>query len=306
MGDLYPTRLSQRQEPLPRQDPVLHDPRGTSTPGPLSPEQLARFRRDGFLVLEQRLPATDTEAFLAEFDACARDGDLLRQPYAVAEPGGEALRSLFAVHELSARCDRLTRSPWLLDAVTQILGSDVYIHQSRINAKPAFTGRGFDWHSDFETWHAEDGMPRMRALSVSISLTDNQPLNGPLMLVPGSQHTFLPTVGATPQRYWERSLRRQQQGVPEREDLRRQIAAGGIETVAGGAGTVLLFDCNVLHASADNLSPWRRSNLFFVYNSVDNPLQAPFAANGPRPAWLASRDPQGMSAVGRTPALQVA
>ena len=50
----------------------------------------------------------------------------------------------------------------------QILGSQVYIHQSRVNLKPGFKGKEFYWHSDFETWHIEDGMPRMRALSCSI------------------------------------------------------------------------------------------------------------------------------------------
>lgn len=57
----------------------------------------------------------------------------------------------------------------------QILGSEVYIHQSRVNYKPGYGGTGFYWHSDFETWHSEDGMPRMRALSVSIALTSTCP-----------------------------------------------------------------------------------------------------------------------------------
>lgn len=65
-------------------------------------------------------------------------------------------------------------------------GGDVYIHQSRINDKFGFKGSGFNWHSDLETWHSEDGMPRMRALSASLMLTDNNEFNGPLMLIPGS------------------------------------------------------------------------------------------------------------------------
>ncbi len=43
---------------------------------------------------------------------------------------------------------------------------------------PGFTGSGFYWHSDFETWHAEDGMPSMRAVSCSIALTENFAYNG--------------------------------------------------------------------------------------------------------------------------------
>ena len=32
-----------------------------------------------------------------------------------------------------------------------------------------------------------------------------------------------------------------------------------------------------------------RSNLFFVYNSVENQLQAPFCGNKPRPDFLSNR-----------------
>lgn len=57
----------------------------------------------------------------------------------------------------------------------------------------------------------------------------------------------------------------------------------------GPAGSLLLFECNTLHASNENMSPWPRSNLFFVYNSVDNQLEEPFAAPQRRPEFLGAR-----------------
>lgn len=63
--------------------------------------------------------------------------------------------------------------PRLLDIAQFLLDDEVYIHQSRLNYKPGFRGKEFYWHSDFETWHVEDGMPRLRALSISITLTEN-------------------------------------------------------------------------------------------------------------------------------------
>lgn len=112
----------------------------------------------------------------------------------------QEIRSIFAMHELSDAFDRMTRDPRLLDMVRQLLGSEVYIHQSRINSKAGFCGNGFDWHSDFETWHSEDGMPAMRAVSASIMLTENNAFNGPVMLIPGSHQQFVPCVGRTPTR----------------------------------------------------------------------------------------------------------
>ena len=100
----------------------------------------------------------------------ARPGEALP----VIEPGSRELRSLFAVHRSSAVLKALCQHPKLVDIARQLLGSDVYIHQSRVNYKGGFRGKEFYWHSDFETWHVEDGMPRMRALSCSILLTDNR------------------------------------------------------------------------------------------------------------------------------------
>ena len=179
--------------------------------------------------------------------------------------------------------------PEILALVQQILGGDVYIHQSRINDKRGFQGSGFYWHSDFETWHCEDGMPRMRALSASLMLTDNNEFNGPLMLLPGSHKYFVPCMGKTPPENWKNSLKAQSIGVPDRETLAKLADEHGICAPKGPAGSLLLFDCNILHASNENMSPWPRSNLFFVYNSVENRLTRPFAAPAPRPEYLGAR-----------------
>src|SRR5690606_39163792 len=156
------------------------------------------------------------------------------------------------------------------------LDSEVYIHQSRVNLKPGFHGKEFYWHSDFETWHVEDGMPRMRAVSCSILLTPNTPYNGPLMLVPGSHKQYVACVGRTPEDHYTQSLRRQEFGVPDDDSLARLVEQGGIEAPTGPAGSLLLFDCNTMHGSSSNISPFPRSNLFFVYNSVENRVQAPY------------------------------
>src|SRR3546814_3200003 len=57
---------------------------------------------------------------------------------------------------------RLAADERLAGVARFLLDDTVYIHQSRLNYKPGFQGKEFYWHSDFETWHVEDGMPRMR------------------------------------------------------------------------------------------------------------------------------------------------
>lgn len=291
--DFYPTRLERPSASFDRQDPVIHSTGADRTDGPLSETELAQYERDGFLVLDRFLDQSTVRRFREDLKAYENDDSILRSEGTITEPGKQEIRSIFGIHELSERFDQLTRDPRILAMVRQLLGSDAYIHQSRINFKPGFHGKGFDWHSDFETWHAEDGMPRMRAVSFSIALTDNTPFNGPLMLIPGSHKTFVPCVGRTPEDNYQSSLKKQELGVPNERDLAALVERNGIKAPTGPAGSLIIFECNTLHASNANMSPWPRSNLFFVYNSVENQLQAPFCGNKPRPDFLGNRSNTG-------------
>ena len=97
-------------------------------------------------------------------------------PRIIREPHGRSIRSVFRAALFSDMIAEVIRLDTVLPVARQLLGSDVYLHQARINMMPGFTGTGFYWHSDFETWHAEDGMPSMRAVSCSIALTENYPV----------------------------------------------------------------------------------------------------------------------------------
>jgi len=283
-------RTTHRIPMFERLDPVVYAPAGETPAGPLSAEDLERFERDGFLFYEGLLPADEVRHYREEPTRLLQDPSLLDEECVLREPRSNEVRSIFRVHRISPLLAALGRDRRFVEPVRQILGSDVYIHQSRINYKPGFEGKGFNWHSDFETWHAEDGMPRMRAVRCSIILTDNNEFNGPLMLVPGSHRYFVPCVGATPDDNYKSSLKDQQIGVPDRESLAELIERGGIRAPKGPAGSVLFFDCNTLHGSNANMSPFPRSNAFFVYNSIDNRLQAPYAARRRRPLFLTDDD----------------
>jgi ectoine hydroxylase len=187
----------------------------------------------------------------------------------------------------------MARDERIAGKVKFLLDDDLYLHQSRLNYKPGFTGKEFYWHSDFETWHAEDGMGRMRAISASVLLTDNDALNGPLMLMPGSHKHYVSCAGKTPEDNHKSSLKKQDVGVPSPDALTEMARKFGIEYASGKAGTVILFECNTMHGSNGNITPFPRSNAFFVYNAWSNRVEAPFAAQKPRPAFLSNREPQG-------------
>ncbi|WP_017445033.1 phytanoyl-CoA dioxygenase family protein [Gayadomonas joobiniege] len=285
--DLYPSRVGQQEKIINRKDPVVYGDQQSESPWSLSPSQLKQFDEDGFLVLPNYLPSL--------VDSIKNEAQVLKKKLAgrderVLEPDSGELRSLFALHRHSEFLADVSRDARILTPVEQILASQAYVMQSRLNIKPAFKGKSFAWHSDFETWHVEDGMPRMRAVTAWIMLTENTPYNGPLYVVPGSHKKFVSCEGTTAQDNHKTSLRQQKAGVPKPESLEAMLDDKGIQGIYGPPGTLVLHECNILHGSPDNLSPWPRSIAMFVYNSVKNKVQEPFGGIKPRPEYLSDPD----------------
>lgn len=285
VSDPYYSRLESQWEAAPREDPVVW----SEGAGPLSPRELQSFAKDGYRFVGDLFDERETSVLRSEALSLAMTATM-RTPGVIIESGTQQVRSIFRLHRNNALFRRVCRDPRIVEPVRQILGSDVYIHQSRINFKPALDGKEFFWHSDFETWHIEDGLPRMRTVSVSLSLTDNNEFNGPLMVVPGSHEIFVRCVGATPDNHHEQSLKKQEYGVPSREALELLVQRGGITAPKGPPGSATFFDCNLMHGSVGNLSPFPRINFFMVFSSVENGLVEPFGGKPPRPDYLAERE----------------
>ncbi|WP_433290141.1 ectoine hydroxylase [Pseudonocardia sp. CA-142604] len=287
-ADRYPTRVADRPALLDRVEPTVWA--GTDVPGHLSPDELAAHERDGFVTVPELLTPAEVATYSAELDRLASDPAIREDERTVVEKTSQQVRSIFEVHRISDAVAALVADERVAGRARQILGSDVYVHQSRINYKPGFGGGGFYWHSDFETWHAEDGMPTPRAVSISIALTENYPHNGCLMIMPGSHRTFVACVGETPADHYKESLREQEIGTPDPESLTTLADRHGIAMLTGAAGSATLFDSNCMHGSASNITPYSRSNIFVVFNSVDNGLTEPFSAPSPRPPYIAARE----------------
>ncbi len=285
--DVYPTRTAEPERWLDRQDPVLWQ--SWSEDAPITRAQAEHFDSKGYLVLKDLFEQEEVTALMENARILRETLAGSQSDHVVTEPGGDAVRTVFRLEEQNDMMDRLSRDRRLAGIAKFLLADDVYIHQSRLNYKPGFTGKEFYWHSDFETWHAEDGMPRMRAVSASLLLTDNRAHNGALMLMPGSQNTYISCQGETPEDNHKSSLKKQEIGTPSQESLAEMAKICGIDDAEGPAGTLILFDCNTLHGSNGNITPDPRSNAFFVYNAVSNAAEEPFAAPNPRPDFLANR-----------------
>ncbi len=287
--DRYPSRVATVSEVIERQDPVLY--RHWSKGAPLSRSDCEYYQSNGFVFLEEFFESDEVAVLQAETARLAQDTTVVGRDEAITEPGSRAVRSIFDIHDLSPVFSTFAKGARMADIARFLLDDDVYLHQSRLNYKPGFRGKEFYWHSDFETWHVEDGMPRMRAVSMSITLSENNEFNGPLILIPASHYSYLTCVGRTPEDHYKQSLKKQDYGIPDDDSLANLVSRGGLVAPKGGPGSLIIFDCNTMHGSNGNISPFPRRNAFFVYNALSNRLAPPYAGTKPRPDFIAHRDP---------------
>ena len=249
----------------------------------LTPEQLERFDRDGYLFFPSLFGAEEIAVLKAEVPSLYAQ----HRPEIVREKGSDAVRTVFAAHLMNEAFAKLGRHPRMIGPAQQLFGEPVYMHQFKVNGKQAFDGDVWQWHQDYGTWKRDDGMMLPRAMNISIFLDEVMPINGPLMLVPKSHNAgdlkAAHDLQTTSYPLW----------TLDEETVTRLVKEGGIVAPTGKPGTVVIFDCNVMHGSNGNITPFPRANAFLVYNAVGNALDAPFGVEKPRPDFIAARgEPQ--------------
>jgi ectoine hydroxylase len=244
--------------------------------------QIEKFKNDGYLVIENFYSQLSD---ITETCESIFNGKI--ECYKSIEPNANFIRSALAVHNIEGIRNAL--SPKLINTVKCILGNSIYIHQSRINYKAGKDANGWSWHSDFETWHSKDGMPNMDCLTAFIAIDNNTKENGCIQFIPKSHKLFIscPKVGNVKP---EDEFKEQKEGVPSDKiinEVCRELNTKPIY-IECNAGDLVLFHCNLLHKSDGNNTNKKRTNLYFVFNSLHNALQQPFNDIVHRPEEMGS------------------
>ena len=149
----------------------------------LSEQQLREYRDTGLAFVPGLLSPGEVAPVMERVRRlCAGE----RRREVILEKDGKTVRSLMNAHRFDDLIDRFVRHPKLIGAARQIVASDVYIFQSIINLKWAFTGDVWPWHQDYPTYMEDDGVPTPRMVNVLVFLEEVTEFNGPLMFIPGS------------------------------------------------------------------------------------------------------------------------
>ena len=240
----------------------------------LTEAQRTEFERDGYLFLPDVFSAPEAALLREE----AQRVFALEREEVWRESSGAA-RTAFAAQTYSEPFRRLGLHPRLVAPVMQLLDGPVYLHQYKVNAKAAFDGDVWQWHQDYGTWARDDEMPEPRAMNIALFLDEVTAVNGPLMFIPRSHRQGVYEAGhdleTTSYPLW----------TLDRATVTRLAEEGGIVAPTGPAGSLLMFHCNLVHASPPNISPWGRTIVYLSLCHVDNHIR-----RFKRPEWVAHRD----------------
>ena len=241
----------------------------------LTPAQVEEYHREGYLFFPGLFAPAEIKVLNDEVPKLYAE----ERPENVREKGSTAVRTNFAAHTYNDAYGRLGRHPRLIEPARQILGDDVYIHQFKINGKAAFDGDVWQWHQDFGTWFNDDDMPDARAMNVALFLEEANEFNGPLMFIPGSHKGGVLNAGhdtqTTSYPLW----------TVDNDTITRLVERGGIVAPKGKPGSMLMFHCNLVHASGSNLTPWNRTIVYLSLCAVSNHIR-----QYKRPEYIAHRD----------------
>ena len=219
----------------------------------LTAAQVEEMNERGFLTLPSLFSAAEVEVICGAIPGVIERGG----PAIIGEDDDPSvIKMVFAPHTYDDVFRRLSFHPRMVEPAEQLLGERAHLFQSRLNVKPPFRATGWPWHQDFNQWYRQDGMLTPRAVVAGVFLDDVNPCNGPLMVIPGSQKRGHIVNDVSME-------------IPETviADAARE---GGIVPLMGPPGTVVLFDCLIIHGSAPNITPWPRKIFYLNFSAVSN------------------------------------
>jgi ectoine hydroxylase len=228
-------------------------------PETLTPDQIAFYREQGYLLLEGRVPEDTLRAIRAEID---RFTEMARGLTASDDrldledshrPDAPRLRRVKLPHTQSQVIDGLMRSDAILAPVRDLIGPNLRLQTTKLNMKSAGFGAAVEWHQDWAFYpYTNDDV-----LAVGVLIDDMTEANGPLMVFPGTHRG------------------------PALDHHHDGVFAGAVDLEASGfdladavplmgpAGSISIHHARILHGSALNTSTRDRRIIFYEMMAAD-------------------------------------
>ncbi|MBW4706487.1 phytanoyl-CoA dioxygenase family protein [Roseobacter sp. YSTF-M11] len=228
-------------------------------PETLTPDQIALYREQGYLVLENQIPdawLTRIHREIARFEDEARGMTASNDRLDLEDshtPEAPRLRRIKLPHQISDVMRDLMYSDHILAPARDLIGPNLRLHTTKLNMKSAGYGAAVEWHQDYAFYpHTNDDI-----LAIGVLIDDMAAENGPLMVYPGS-HTG-PVYDHHVDGVFAGAM------IPEENGLAPQDAV----QLTGPAGAISIHHGRIVHGSALNTSDRARRILFYEMMAAD-------------------------------------
>lgn len=238
-----------------------------TTPFALTPDQIAAFHNQGYLVLPGFAPTALCKALrqlthehLAsavaplEYEA---DVGYPGAPSSLDAPGGRTVRRLRGAYQRHPLLREWAAHPPLVAALGQLLQEPPCLTQAHHNCvmtkHPAY-GTATDWHRDIRYW----SFTQPDLISVWLALGAENPENGGLKFIPGSHRMTI-----APEQLDDLDFLR-----PDVEANQALFAQG--RSLDLQSGDVVLFHSGLFHAAGVNQTTHVKLSVVFAYHGISN------------------------------------
>lgn len=247
----------------------------------LTDEQIARFDRNGWLVMADAVTGEQLAGLQADFAAWSEESRLHPDPWDHDTVDGRPRFDMAAGHSVEQPLLRRVNDPVavsetyldvmrnsaMTDAVADLIGPNVRFHHSKINSKQPGSETAVRWHQDFAfTPHTNDDV-----VTALLMVDDVTAENGPLEVLSGSHKGPIHSI-------WRDRVFT---GAIDPE-LEEGFIGQSVQAI-GPAGSVCFMHTRLLHGSAPNQTELPRTLFICVYSADDavavtpNPMPTKFS-----------------------------
>lgn len=206
----------------------------------------------------------------------------------VFEKDMKTIRSIYAFHNNSDFNYWLSNQKMIFKFVTTILGSEVYLYQSKINFKNNNNDSVWPYHRDFPFWNVFDNIQKNRMINVVIYLEDVVEGSGDIKFIPQSHNYFLEREVEDSKTVYslEGSSSNDSLFTFSKEEISQLTSKFGLQNSCSPKGSILLFNPNIIYGSEMAHNNSNRKLMILTFNSCENiPVNKSL-----RPSYLSNND----------------
>ncbi len=226
---------------------------------PIDLHAINRYREDGYLLAEQLFSPEEVQVMLDHVVSPRVAGTTWDAPDSNGQSARLALWSDLADDVWGA----VSTNPRLVNTIRMLQGEDIAFFHGKVILKTAGTGGMFEWHQDYGYWY-DQGFVFPRMMSAFVALDACTIANGCLEVLRGSHR-----LGRLSH------MAKGSQTGADAERLAKIKPLFEHVHIEMSPGSVVFFDCQLLHGSAPNLSATHRRSFIICYNALTNPTLEP-------------------------------